>query len=66
MRPSFIRLVVGKEWVNYYLVHIGGLLLDLTLGPLLLHSTSRPYALIPATTFHLLNSQIFSIGEWCK
>ncbi|KAK3891196.1 hypothetical protein Pcinc_004911 [Petrolisthes cinctipes] len=56
------RLVVGREWVSNYLVHIGGLLLDLTIGPLLLHPTSRPYAFIPVTAFHLLNSQIFSIG----
>ncbi|KAK4309926.1 hypothetical protein Pmani_018479 [Petrolisthes manimaculis] len=56
------RLLVGREWVNKYLVHIGGLLLDLTIGPLLLHPTSRPYAFIPVSAFHLLNSMIFSIG----
>lgn len=50
-----------KEWVVYNFV-IGGLLLDLFVVPLLLWRRTRPYALLAAILFNLLNAMIFQIG----
>ena len=44
------------------MVHLGGFLLDLTVGFWLLWPKSRPLALFFATSFHLMNSQLFTIG----
>ena len=45
-----------------YAFSYGGLLFDLTIGPLLLWRRTRKVALIVATAFHITNSWLFSIG----
>ena len=50
-----------EEWMVYGFV-FGGLLLDLCVVPLLLWRRTRPWAFLAAVTFHLMNSQLFSIG----
>lgn len=51
------------------MVHIGGFVLDLTVGVWLLWPKSRPLALFFATSFHMMNAQLFTIGTilpfWC-
>lgn len=44
------------------MVHLGGFVLDLTVGFWLLWPKSRPLALFFAASFHLMNSQLFTIG----
>jgi vitamin K-dependent gamma-carboxylase len=40
----------------------GGLLFDLLVVPFLLFRHTRPLALLAAVGFHLMNSQLFTIG----
>ncbi|XP_063863574.1 vitamin K-dependent gamma-carboxylase-like isoform X2 [Scylla paramamosain] len=56
------RIFVSVAVVDFYIIHLGGFLLDLTLGPLLLWTPSRKLALVFGSFFHLMNSQIFYIG----
>ncbi|XP_050687736.1 vitamin K-dependent gamma-carboxylase-like [Eriocheir sinensis] len=56
------RLFVSTATIDYYIIHLGGFLLDLTLGPLLLWPPSRKVTLFFGAAFHLMNSQIFYIG----
>jgi hypothetical protein len=51
----------GEEW-TVWLFAYGGLLLDLLIVPALLWKPTRKYAFAVAVAFHLLNSQLFSIG----
>lgn len=44
------------------MVHLGGFILDLTVGFWLLWPKSRPLALFFATSFHMMNAQLFTIG----
>lgn len=44
------------------MVHLGGFFLDLTVGFWLLWPKSRPLALFFATSFHVMNAQLFTIG----
>ncbi|GFR98774.1 vitamin K-dependent gamma-carboxylase-like [Elysia marginata] len=48
--------------VDVFIVHLGGLVIDLFVGFLLLHEKLRPVGLLISSTFHLMNSQMFSIG----
>jgi len=50
-----------QEWVVYAFAY-GGLLLDILIVPLLLWSRTRWFALLWATSFHLLNAWLFYIG----
>jgi len=57
--------VIGQYFTAEWCVEIfvyGGLLLDLTVVPLLLWKRTRPVGLLLAVSFHLLNSQLFIIG----
>ncbi|MBC7866989.1 MAG: HTTM domain-containing protein, partial [Gloeobacteraceae cyanobacterium ES-bin-316] len=49
------------EWMIYFMVY-SGLLLDLLVVPALLISRTRKWAFIIISLFHLLNTQLFSIG----
>ena len=53
--------IFKSEWVVYSFV-AGGLLLDLLVVPLLLWRRTRPFALVAAILFNLMNSVIFEIG----
>lgn len=56
------RLVLSQEQVSLYIVHLGGLSIDLVSGFLLLFDKTRPIAFVFLGMFHLMNSQLFSIG----
>ncbi len=56
------RVFLSEENIEYYMVHLGGFVLDLTVGFWLLWPKSRPLALFFAASFHLMNSQLFTIG----
>ena len=58
----FIRILLSEEAIEYFIVHLGGFLLDLTIGFWLLWPKSRPYAMLFCASFHFMNSQMFSIG----
>ncbi len=58
--PLLGRLV-DEPWLAY-LFSYGGLLLDLTVIPLLLWRRSRPFAFAALTIFHLTNDRLFNIG----
>ena len=54
---------LDEYYIEYYIVHLGGFLLDLTVGFWLIWPRSRPLAMFFTASFHLMNSQLFSIGE---
>jgi len=57
--------IIGKyftqSWAAYFFSY-SGLLLDLLIVPFLLWKRTRIFAFIAITLFHIINSQIFSIG----
>jgi hypothetical protein len=50
-----------EEWM-VYLFSYGGLLLDLFVVPALIWRRTRPFAIIAAFSFHLVNNSLFEIG----
>lgn len=56
------KLLLTPEQVDYWIVHVSGFLLDLTIGFWLFLDKTRPYAIFFCSTFHLMNSRLFSIG----
>ncbi|RUS88434.1 hypothetical protein EGW08_003830 [Elysia chlorotica] len=56
------RLFLTSSQIDHFVVHLGGLMIDLSVGFLLLHEESRPWGLAISTLFNTLNSLIFSIG----
>lgn len=56
------RLLLSQEQVSLYIVHLGGLFIDFFSGFLLLFDQTRPVAFLFLGMFHLMNSQLFSIG----
>ena len=58
-------MLMGNEMVDLVIVHWGGLALDLFVGYLLFFDKTRPIAFFFGSQFHLMNSQLFSIGESC-
>jgi vitamin K-dependent gamma-carboxylase len=50
------------EQITLILVHICGLLFDLFIGFALFFDRSRPIGIFFCASFHLMNSQLFSIG----
>ncbi|XP_022081275.1 vitamin K-dependent gamma-carboxylase-like [Acanthaster planci] len=56
------KLIMADKYVDLLIVHIGGFLLDLTVGFFLFFDRTRPYAFVFCGSFHAMNSQIFSIG----
>ena len=59
----FGRYLLTNEQIDLYMVHYCGLTLDLTAGYLLFFDITRPVITFFLLQFHLMNSQIFSIGE---
>ena len=59
---GFVRLFLNQDMIEYYMVHLGGFLLDLTVGFWLLWPKSRPWATFFTASFHAMNSQLFTIG----
>uniref|UniRef100_A0A3P8UPS0 Gamma-glutamyl carboxylase n=1 Tax=Cynoglossus semilaevis TaxID=244447 RepID=A0A3P8UPS0_CYNSE len=56
------KMILPVELVSLFVVHGGGLILDLTAGYLLFFDVTRPYAMFFVSYFHCMNSQLFSIG----
>jgi vitamin K-dependent gamma-carboxylase len=49
------------EWAAYFFSY-AGLVFDLSTGPLLLWKKSRPWVLLPALLFNLINASLFHLG----
>lgn len=56
------RFIMSDHFIDLYMVHVSGLILDLSLGFLLLLDKTRAIAVFFGSMFHLMNSQLFSIG----
>lgn len=56
-------MILPVELVSLVVVHVGGLILDLTAGYLLFFDATRPLAFFFVSYFHCMNSQLFSIGK---
>jgi hypothetical protein len=59
--PAFFRNIVEQEWFAW-LATYGGFAIDLICPFLLFHKTLRKPAAAVLILFHLINSQLFSIG----
>jgi hypothetical protein len=53
---------IVRHSLELYFFSYGGLLFDLLVTPALLWRRTRPFAFAAAVVFHVLNSQLFSIG----
>ncbi|KAJ1522865.1 hypothetical protein ONE63_002010 [Megalurothrips usitatus] len=56
------KLVLSPEQVDYWIVHVTGFTLDLTIGFWMFLDATRPVAFIFCAMFHLMNSRLFMIG----
>ncbi|XP_052764482.1 vitamin K-dependent gamma-carboxylase-like isoform X2 [Mya arenaria] len=56
------RLLLTEEQVSLYIVHFGGLIIDLSMGFLMFFDKTRNLAFAFGASFHIMNSQLFSIG----
>lgn len=56
------KLFVSDDFIDLYMVHITGLIFDLSEGFLLLFDKTRPVGMFFGCMFHLMNSQMFYIG----
>ncbi|KAH9494869.1 hypothetical protein Btru_015868, partial [Bulinus truncatus] len=56
------KLFLTDEMIDYVIVHLGGLIIDLFVGFLLFYHKTKPVGLVISTMFHIMNSQIFPIG----
>ncbi|XP_071828913.1 vitamin K-dependent gamma-carboxylase-like isoform X1 [Apostichopus japonicus] len=57
------RLIgLSNTHIDYFIVHLGGLCLDLSAGFFLFFDFTRPVAAFFVSSFHVMNSQLFYIG----
>ncbi|XP_064457800.1 vitamin K-dependent gamma-carboxylase-like [Ornithodoros turicata] len=56
------RYLLSDEDVDFYIIHWGGFLFDLTVGFLMMSSITRATALLLSFLFNGMNSQMFRIG----
>ena len=56
------RLFLSDETIDLFLVHICGLIFDLSEGFLLIFEKTRPIGIFFGAMFHGMNSQMFHIG----
>ncbi|VVC29077.1 HTTM,Vitamin K-dependent gamma-carboxylase [Cinara cedri] len=56
------RYVFSAEFVDHWIVHVGGFLIDLLSGFGLCFRSSRPFTIVVLLIFHGMNSAMFSIG----
>jgi vitamin K-dependent gamma-carboxylase len=59
-------MLLTSEEVDFWIIHFNGFALDLSIGFFLLYNKTRPYALCVLGLFHVVNSRLFSIGEYHK
>lgn len=57
------RILMTEEQIDYWVVHIFGFVLDLTVGFWMYFDKTRPAALIFLSLFHVMNSRLFTIGK---
>ena len=57
------RSLFTNEQIDLWIVHRAGLLIDLSLGYVLFFDKTRPLGVLFGGMFHLMNSQMFSIGK---
>lgn len=60
---SLFRLVLTDEQIDLFIVHICGLTVDMFGGVLLLFDRTRPIGILILSSFHIMNSTMFSIGK---
>jgi len=58
----FRAMGLSNEFIDRYIVHLSGFMIDLLVGPMLLFDKTRVFAIFALTSFHSMNSQMFSIG----
>ena len=56
------RIFLDDQTIDLFLVHIGGLVFDLSEGFLLIFDKTRPIGIFFGAMFHGMNSQMFHIG----
>lgn len=56
------RYVFSAEFVDHWIVHVGGFLIDLLSGFGLCFRSTRPFTVVVLLAFHGLNSLMFTIG----
>lgn len=56
------RIFLDDQTIDLFLVHIGGLVFDLSEGFLLVFDKTRPIGILFGAMFHGMNSQMFHIG----
>lgn len=57
-------MFTDAETIDYYMVHMGGLIYDLTVGFMLNFDLSKKTGYLLSFMFHGLNSQLFQIGTY--
>ncbi|XP_067935757.1 vitamin K-dependent gamma-carboxylase-like isoform X1 [Watersipora subatra] len=58
------RYVLTDEKIDRYIVHLGGLIIDLTSGFLLYLDSTRWLGTAMVTSFHAMNATMFEIGQF--
>ncbi|KAK4879128.1 hypothetical protein RN001_007274 [Aquatica leii] len=56
------KFILSTEKIDFFVIHLVGFLLDLTIGFWLISPVTRCYAMVFSTMFHIMNSRLFSIG----
>ncbi|XP_023932515.1 vitamin K-dependent gamma-carboxylase [Lingula anatina] len=56
------QFILTDEQIDLYVVHLGGLTIDLFIGFVYFFDATRPIGFVIGSLFHLMNSQMFSIG----
>ncbi|ESO88963.1 hypothetical protein LOTGIDRAFT_182855 [Lottia gigantea] len=56
------KLLLTEEQIDLFIVHIGGLIIDISVGFLLFFDKTRLLGMVMCSSFHLMNSQMFNIG----
>ncbi|XP_069669123.1 vitamin K-dependent gamma-carboxylase isoform X2 [Periplaneta americana] len=56
------KLFLTTEQVDFWIIHLNGFALDLSVGFLLIYKKTRPMALFVLGLFHIMNSRLFNIG----
>ena len=59
---SPLRIILNDSFIDHFIVHIGGFLLDSSAGFLLLFDRTRKVGFVFVGAFNLMNSTMFSIG----
>jgi len=61
--PNCHRYFFSAEFVDHWIVHVGGFLIDLLSGFGLCFRSTRPLTIVILLAFHGMNATMFTIGE---